>query len=327
MDNQTIMLIENNNLDERLCVLMFDLYTLDKICEMNVNTCSSVLAEIEGYNEYYDMNYPEGVQKCRNRSNFPKISCWNRGKYILVGVGAKPMSRIIYEFRTYDTDTGAIIGNFNRNTHDETTGNLMEMEYHKDDPEKLIFIVSEGYYGFNVVEADMIHNSAKTISNVICNDLRAIKIAEDLSVLYILTSAFNNTTYTYSQTLYTVNYGSDIDLTTGNKKPVKTLGSYISNSQILNNILLVYYEKMDGTVAISLFDGDNEIMYVEPNFEYASFAHSFTYVEHTKEIFMMTGYHGTECIFYQFSENDEENQVLMSLSEQTYEIFENQTYA
>ena len=326
MDNQTIMLVENNSDEEKICILIFDLYTLEKVTEMQVNICSDVLEDTPDYNEYNDQYYPEGASTCKTSGAIPRVSCWNQGKYVLVGVGAKPFSRIFYEFRTYDTDSGAIVGTFNRMAHDETTGNLIDVEFHKDNPDKLIFIISEGVYGYNIIEADMIHNSVKTISNIISNDLKSIKVAEDLSVLYILTSALNYQTYQYSQALYTISYGSDIDLTTSNKKPVKALGSYVSNSQILNNSLLVYYEKMDGTVAISLFDGDNEIMYVEPTFEYAIYAHSFTYVDYNKEIFMMTNYYGSGCTFYQFSEKSDENQILMSVKEETYDVFDNQLY-
>lgn len=167
-------------------VLIFDLYTLDKVCEMDVDVTSSTIEQEENYDKQLDLYSPDYSDEYATADDFPKIQNWNKGKYILVGVGATEKSKMFYEFRIYDSSSKKLVGTFHRQNHEDTKGLLKEVEFHKEDEDTLIFLMVEGY-DTKIVEADIIHNRAQTVSTIICNDdIEHLRITEDLSTIYFI---------------------------------------------------------------------------------------------------------------------------------------------
>jgi hypothetical protein len=194
MDNQTIMLVENDQTKEKLIVILFDLYTLDKITEMPVNVVKSEISESDGYDKMNDQYSPEYAGECPTARDFPKISCWSNednSEYILVGVGAAPDSKCIYEFRIYDSKTGTIVGTFKRQSHqDVCSGKMIEAEFHQDNREKIIIIFSNAPE-YTIVEADIINDEVEVQTSIVSNDLSKIKVAEDLSYVYVVSGGYD----------------------------------------------------------------------------------------------------------------------------------------
>ena len=60
------------------------------------------------------------------------------------------------------------------------------------------------------------------------------------------------------------------------------MGIWIEKTAIINNSLIVYSETYGGSLLISMFDGENEIVSLEPNFDDTEIS-SFSYIEETKE--------------------------------------------
>lgn len=141
-------------------VLIFDLYTLDKVCEMDVNVCNEQIKEYDHYVEHNDKRAPEYADMYATADDFPKIQNWNGGEYILVGVGADHNSKMFYEFRIYDSSEKKMIGKFDRTHHEEMEGLLLEAEFHKEEPETLIFLMVQDNITM-VVEADIMENEAE----------------------------------------------------------------------------------------------------------------------------------------------------------------------
>ena len=184
LDDQTMMLVQENNNGGKQLILMFDVYTLNKISEFYVNIWDPILAESSDYKESEDLYSPNFAQNNRTVASFPRISCWNNGSYVLVGVGAKPLSRIYPEFRVYDADQNKIIGNFNRNLNPSTGSLLSGVFNNPRDSDTVLFLVKEEYV-YTIVEADVLHNDATEIWTIASYDFSFVKIAEDLSWIYI----------------------------------------------------------------------------------------------------------------------------------------------
>jgi hypothetical protein len=246
MDNQTIMLVENDYTKGILIVILFDLYTLDKITEMPVNVVKSEIADSKGYDKINDQYSPEYADECPTARDFPKISCWSNednSENILVGVGAAPDSKCIYEFRIYDSQTGKISGTFKRQSHqDVCSGKMIEAEYHQDNRDKIILIFSSSPE-YTIVEADIMKDEVDVQTSIISNDLSKIKVAEDLSYVYVVARDFDENNHKWDLNLFTVEYGSDLDLVDDAPRSVKQLGVWIHGIQIIKNYLIVYFEK------------------------------------------------------------------------------------
>jgi len=114
-----------------------------------------------------------------------------------VGVGATPNSKIFYEFRIYSPETGAIKNTFNRMAHEDCQGKLLEAEFHMEDKNKLIFLMSEDGIRLKIVEADMMHNTAETVSVIECDTMKGLRIAEDLSTIYLIRGMDTYNSYNY----------------------------------------------------------------------------------------------------------------------------------
>lgn len=114
LDNQTLVLVDTKVVEDKKIILVFDLYTLDKIAEFPVNVCNRVFLDYDDYDPMNDAYSPEFATSWKTKYNFPRVHWWNDGKYVWVGVGATPESKIFYEFRTYDTETMRVVGTFQR---------------------------------------------------------------------------------------------------------------------------------------------------------------------------------------------------------------------
>ena len=163
---------------------MFDVYTLDKITEFYVNVSNPILVESSDYNENDDIYGSTYAQNNRTDYNFPRISWWNSGKYILVGVGAKPLSKIYPEFRVYDSESNKIIGNFSRNGNPATESLMVNVFNNPQDADTVLFLM-RNEYTYTIVEADVIHNESKEIWSISSYDFNFIKLSEDLSWIFV----------------------------------------------------------------------------------------------------------------------------------------------
>lgn len=120
-----------------------------------------------------------------------------------------------------------------RQSNPLTTNLIYEIEYYKDDPEQLIFILKEGYT-INIAIVDMLHNSIEEISEIIGYDINHIKILEDLSSIYIIQQIQErNISFQMNYGLFEWEWGKDIDFTKGIHKPVMKLGFYVYTVQVL----------------------------------------------------------------------------------------------
>ena len=77
-----------------------------------------------------------------------------------------------------------ILGNFSRNGNPSTGSLLTGVFNNPHDSETLLFLMKEEYT-YTIVEADMIHNDSKEICSISSYDFSFIKIAEDLSWVFV----------------------------------------------------------------------------------------------------------------------------------------------
>lgn len=134
LDHQTMILIENNANKEEIIqknptVLIFDIYTLDKIVEFEVDLINDSYLDRDDYKEEIDILNPQFNTVCPTSEHFPKISCWNQGRFVLACVGATSKSKVFYEFNVYDTKTLNIISNIKRLEHDKLSFVLLDVTY------------------------------------------------------------------------------------------------------------------------------------------------------------------------------------------------------
>ena len=153
---------------------------------MYVDTWNKEILEYPDYNPPFDRYFPGNADVWATFDGFPKVQCWNSGQSILVGVGAVPGSKIYFQFRVYNPETEEIQSTFNRMDHKDCRGKLLEAEFHKDDEDKLIFLMSEDGIILKIVEANMLENTAETISVIKCDSMMSLRIAEDLSTIYLI---------------------------------------------------------------------------------------------------------------------------------------------
>ena len=69
-----MMLVQTNSQDDKVLILMFDVYTLDKITELYVNVTNPILIESSDYNESDDLYGSTYAQSNRTDYYFPRIS-------------------------------------------------------------------------------------------------------------------------------------------------------------------------------------------------------------------------------------------------------------
>ena len=186
LDNQTMILFENSTAPSTglRTVLVFDIYTLDKIQEMKVDLVNQDYLKYENYNKENDLNTPQFGAFWATNEGFPKIACWNEGKYILAWVGAQAKSNVIYEFRVYNTETLKIIWNFDRTKEYPLLHLMNDVVYNPDNSDSLLFLIKEDNR-YSVVEVDFIQNASTEKWRYTVDNLSFIKISEDLSQVFV----------------------------------------------------------------------------------------------------------------------------------------------
>lgn len=94
IDNETLVIYEKVSNHKESLVMLFDIYTLDKIIEDEINTINKLNKTFsENYNEDEDFYRPEDGDFCPTSVNFPKFTSFARGKYILISVGDHAKSK------------------------------------------------------------------------------------------------------------------------------------------------------------------------------------------------------------------------------------------
>lgn len=73
LDNQTLVLVDHKVVEDKKMILIFDLYTLDKIAEFPVNVCNRVYLDYDDYDDMYDSYSPEFAISCKTKYNFPRV--------------------------------------------------------------------------------------------------------------------------------------------------------------------------------------------------------------------------------------------------------------
>lgn len=183
-----------------------------------------------------------------------------------------------------------------RQSNPITTNLIYEIEYFKDDPEQLIFILKDGYT-INIVIADMLHNSVEEICQIVGYDLSHIKILEDLSAIYIIQSIQEkNISYQLTYGLFECKWGKDIDFTKGVHKPVIKLGYYVTHMQVLlGTSICAYYNTNDGN-KILIYNSDSHLIFDD---EYGDgYYAKFSILEETQELLVIGETYGSRNIVY-----------------------------
>lgn len=200
LDHQTMIMVENTSKKntsasgERIStkVLLFDIYTLDKIVEFGVDTVNSNFLSLEDYNHEIDTINPQFSNICATDEHFPKITCWNEGKYVLACVGATQASKVYHEFRIYDSTTMTLLSEFRRRHHDSMSFLMLDVFFNPKDSDSLMFIMKEGN-SYAIIEVDLINNTTRDKCRFVVNNLNFIKLAEDLSQVFIVKNDETNT--------------------------------------------------------------------------------------------------------------------------------------
>ena len=116
-------------------------------------------------------------------------------------------------------------------------------------------------------------------------------------------------------------YGSDLDTTAGRNNYVKALGTFIFQTAIINNSLVIYYEKDEETTAISIFSGKEELINIEPNFGEIEIS-SFSFIESTGELLCLLEYYDdSKCYFWKLNQNRKIEDRQVVINEETYSNF------
>ena len=82
LDNKTLVVSSNKAVEEQQLILVFNIYTLDKIAELSVNVCNPSYLISDYYDPMYDAYSPEAALSYRTQLFFPRVHCWNEGKYV-----------------------------------------------------------------------------------------------------------------------------------------------------------------------------------------------------------------------------------------------------
>ena len=119
-------------------------------------------------------------------NGFPQFECWNEGRYVYVGVGAKPESKTYPEFRVYDSETKSIVSIFDRKSNELNEFMLNDVFYHSMDPDYLVFIFVNGQ-DYIIVEANMIENHSNIIWTLSSDNFSFVTLDEDSSWIFACT--------------------------------------------------------------------------------------------------------------------------------------------
>ena len=164
--------------------MIFDIDTLHKINELFIKITDNSNFQNNIGKERTSFYYSNYVDEFKTDYNFPQVSWWNNGKYILVGIGENPQSKIYPEFRVYDSDSKKIIGNFKRKYNPSTESLLVNVFNNPEDSATVLFLM-KSEYTYTIFEADVFHNESKEIWFISSYDFCFIKLSEDLSWIFV----------------------------------------------------------------------------------------------------------------------------------------------
>ena len=197
LDHQTMILIENvskNNevKKDKLTILIFDIYSLDKITEFQVDIVDSEYQRLSGYEEKNDLVTPQFSTFSATDENFPRIVTWNDGNYVLSCIGAQMDSKVYHEFKVYSTDTTQEIAHVRREDHDVLSGLMIDVFHNPKNNDTLIFLMKEDI-DYSLIEVNFFKDKIKEVCTYTCSRIKYIKLAEDLSQVFIVTNNKDNT--------------------------------------------------------------------------------------------------------------------------------------
>ena len=267
-------------------IILLDTLTLAKISEFKVSTFNSVHSEATDYNEGIDFYSPEEADTCKTSYNFPKYVCWGQGTNLLVGIGAKPKSKVFYEFRVYDANTKRLQQTIIRSNRSNLSGCIMEVNNHPSNDDILVFTMKNSTTEYSIVEFNVFTNSMVDEMIINAHDIDFVKVNENLTKVYL--AKFQDRargSYQGSHKLYALDYGTDHNLTTSADEydDIGDLGSSIYASQIIGTSILVKYRKIDDTEMIETFN-DNDTYPVRSNFTLYG-DHTFMIDSKTRNVF------------------------------------------
>jgi hypothetical protein len=258
LDHQTMILVENTNKDEETAeesfssVLIFDIYTLDKISEFQIDLVDGSYLDDDDYNEDHDLNNPHLSVKCPTSDKFPRATCWNQGKYCMFCIGATPNSKVCFELKVYDTEQNHIVSTIHRKNYDALSGLMYDIFPNPKDQETCIMIMKEGQT-YSIVEVDFIQHKTYDVCSITTTSLSTIKISEDLSQIFVIRSSLQGNSFD----LYCLKYNKDYDLEDEAIIPTAELGKFVKSATVIGDLIAVSYEIEDGSTKIGLFKSNN----------------------------------------------------------------------
>ena len=274
---------EKNNVSDS--IILLDTLTLAKVSEFKVSTFNSVHAEGTDYDESIDFYSPEEAGDSRTSYFFPKYVWWGQGTNLLVGIGAKPKSKIYYEFRVFNWNTKRLQQTIIRSNRSNLGGCILEVNNHPSNDDILVFTMKNSSTEYSIVEFNVFTNSMVDEMIINGHDIDFVKVNENLTNVYW--AKFQDRvrgSYQGSHKLYSLDYGTDHNLTTGDDyEEIGNLGSSIYASQIIGTSILVKYRKIDDTEIIETFN-DNDSYPIRSNFNLSG-NHTFMIDSTTKNVY------------------------------------------
>ena len=199
LDNQTFMLIEKSNETQDLkdqsrdkrFITMIDIYTLDKIVEIDIELVNTDFKKHEKYDELSDLNNSQFSSLWPTIESIQRVAWWNEGKYILACVGAQLNSKTILEFKLYSSQTSKLMWSFDRTKDYNMKSLMMEIIFNPHYCDSLLFIMKEDNQ-YSIIEIDFLKSISTEKWRYIVDNLNFIKIAEDLSQVFIVKQNFSS---------------------------------------------------------------------------------------------------------------------------------------
>jgi len=151
-----MLMIERDQEQSRdLLVVSFDLYSLEILSEIMVDTVDETIKNekyYKGKNAENDTRYNGPFQI---GELVPKITSWNFGKFILGVVTSAINSRIVYKFRVYNTSSKGILNTIIRGDHPLLKNKIISMSY-DDEREDVLHWSTAEKNDIVMLEVDMI---------------------------------------------------------------------------------------------------------------------------------------------------------------------------
>lgn len=252
IDKKTIVISESELISEDISVMIFDIYSLEMISEQTVNIVNKINKKYNReYDKEEDLNTPEEGEYCPTSEGFPKITSFGNGEYLLVGVGNKPKSKKISEFRIYDTEQEHIHSTFSRVSHPSLVGIMHSIYSHPDD-RGIFYLLTKIESGFVAYKLDMLHNECEFLCRYEGEGIQRILISEDCKKVFLIqvTTGEDARNHLFSAPLGETTY-FDADSEDESSPRVEVVYSF----KTVSSSLIIVYEEYSQTKVGILNDG------------------------------------------------------------------------